>query len=154
MTFTSTDRGIKIKDEEAFSAIVAHLNKLEGVDLEPEFLAKSSSGPWEILVSADCAQQYEAKFKDQGVFAIHEVKYPMIVKFQTLDDKARELPQASSKSLAITFKDVTAHLVVRNYKFELKDSITITSLAKALENQGFVFLQGNQERSKVLTKEG
>mmetsp|Transcript_6291 Transcript_6291/g.19621 ORF Transcript_6291/g.19621 Transcript_6291/m.19621 type:complete len:120 (+) Transcript_6291:816-1175(+) len=103
MTFTSTDRGIKIKDEEALSAIVAHLNKLEGVDLEPEFLAKSSAGPWEILVSADCAQQYQAKFKDQGVFAIHEVKYPMIVKFQTFDDKARELPQASSKSLASAF---------------------------------------------------
>ena len=97
------DRGIKIKDEEALSAIVAHLNKLEGVDLEPEFLAKSSSGPWEILVSADCAQQYKAKFKDQGIFAIHGVKYPMIVKFQTFDDKARELPQASSKSLASAF---------------------------------------------------
>eukprot|EP00967_Tisochrysis_lutea_P048529 scaffold59298_cov36-Tisochrysis_lutea.AAC.1 len=78
----------------------------------------------------------------------------MIVKFQTFDDKARELPQASSKSLSIAIKNVTAHLVVRNYKFEMKDSITITSLAKALENQGFVFLQGNQERSKVLTKEG
>ena len=96
MTFTSTDRGIKIKDEEAFSAIVAHLNKLEGVDLEPEFLAKSSSGPWEILVSADCAQQYKAKFKDQGVFALNGVTYPMIVKCQTFDDKAKELQNRSA----------------------------------------------------------
>ena len=117
MTFTSTDRGIKIKDEEALSAIIAHLNKLEGVDLEPEFLAKSSSGPWEILVTADCAQQYQTKFKDQGVFALNGVKYPMVVKFQTqtYNDKAKELPQASSKSLASAFKDVSAHLVVRNW---------------------------------------
>eukprot|EP00967_Tisochrysis_lutea_P139173 scaffold252378_cov36-Tisochrysis_lutea.AAC.1 len=26
--------------------------------------------------------------------------------------------------------------------------------AKALEHQGFIFLKGNQERTKVLTKEG
>ena len=88
------------------------------------------------------------------MFAINGVTYPMIVKFQTLDDKARELPQASSKALASAFKDVAAHLVVRNFKFEMKDAITITSLAKALENQGLIFLQGNQERTKVQTQEG
>ena len=44
--------------------------------------------------------------------------------------------------------------MVRNYKFELKSIITISSLAKAVENQGFYFLQGNQERTKILTKEG
>eukprot|EP00967_Tisochrysis_lutea_P026973 scaffold31185_cov27-Tisochrysis_lutea.AAC.1 len=78
----------------------------------------------------------------------------MVVKFQTFDDKAKELPQASSRSMASAFKDVTAHLVVRNYKFEMKDYVTINSLAKALEHQGFIFLKGNQERTKVLTKEG
>ena len=104
-----------IKDEEAFSAIVAHLNKLEGLDLEPEFLSKSLSGPWEILVSADCAHQFKSKFKDQGKFALHGVKYPMIVKFQTFDDKARELPQASSKSLAIAFKDVDGEIPLASF---------------------------------------
>ena len=36
----------------------------------------------------------------------------------------------------------------------MKSLITISSLAKAVENQGFYFLQGNQERTKILTKEG
>ena len=49
--FTPYEKGHKIKDEEALGAIVAHLNKLEGVDLEPDFLSKSASGPWEILVT-------------------------------------------------------------------------------------------------------
>eukprot|EP00967_Tisochrysis_lutea_P146465 scaffold276510_cov28-Tisochrysis_lutea.AAC.1 len=35
IAFTPYERGHKIKDEEAVGAIVAHLNKLEGVDLEP-----------------------------------------------------------------------------------------------------------------------
>ena len=43
LTFTPYERGYKIKDEEAFSAIVAHLNKLVGVDLEPDFISRSAS---------------------------------------------------------------------------------------------------------------
>ena len=57
ITFTPYEKGHKIKDEEALSAIVAHLNKLEGVDLEPDFLSKSASGPWEILVTLDAIAQ-------------------------------------------------------------------------------------------------
>mmetsp|Transcript_30163 Transcript_30163/g.82489 ORF Transcript_30163/g.82489 Transcript_30163/m.82489 type:complete len:98 (-) Transcript_30163:800-1093(-) len=36
----------------------------------------------------------------------------------------------------------------------MKNLINISSLAKAVENQGFFFLQGNQERTKIVTKEG
>ena len=54
ITLSPTDRDINVKDEAALSAIVAHLNRLEGVDLEPDFISKSASGPWEILVTADC----------------------------------------------------------------------------------------------------
>ena len=79
---------------------------------------------------------------------------PINIKYKTLNDKALELPQASSRSLATAFQDVSAHLVVRNYKFEMKDHITINSLSKAVENQGFIYLQGNQERTKVVTPEG
>lgn len=42
-----------------------------------------------------------------------------------------------------------------SYKFEMKSGlITISSLARAVENQGFFFLQGNTKRTKILTKEG
>eukprot|EP00967_Tisochrysis_lutea_P112836 scaffold178644_cov28-Tisochrysis_lutea.AAC.1 len=36
----------------------------------------------------------------------------------------------------------------------MKEIITLSSLAKAVEKQGFYFLQGNQERTKVVTNEG
>ena len=63
IVFTPYKRGHKTKDEEVLGAIVAHLNKLEGVDLEPDFLSKSAFGPWEILVTADCANQFRENFK-------------------------------------------------------------------------------------------
>ena len=36
----------------------------------------------------------------------------------------------------------------------MKELISINTLAKAVETQGFYFLQGNQERTKVVTSEG
>ena len=152
--FEATDKETKAKDEEVLSAIVAHLNRLEGVDLEPDLIAKSAAGPWEILVTADCANQFRAMFKYNTSFQMIGIPAPITIKYKTLDDKARELPQASSRALATAFQDVSAHLVVRNYKFEMKELITISSLAKAVEKQGFIFLQGNQERTKVVTPEG
>eukprot|EP00967_Tisochrysis_lutea_P059554 scaffold75905_cov18-Tisochrysis_lutea.AAC.1 len=59
---------------------------------------------------------------------------PINIKYKTLDDKAHELPQASSRALANAFQDVSAHLVVRNYKFEMKLLISMNSLSKAVEN--------------------
>eukprot|EP00967_Tisochrysis_lutea_P072016 scaffold95859_cov31-Tisochrysis_lutea.AAC.1 len=100
MTFTSTDRGITIKDEEAFSAIVAHLNKLKGMDLEPEFLAKSSSGPWaEILVSRRIAHNNTSPNSriNQGVFALHGVKYPMIHDRRIPPDLSRQGPRTGTR---------------------------------------------------------
>ena len=44
IVFENTDKEAKVKDEVVFGAIVAHLNRLEGVDLEPEFISKSASG--------------------------------------------------------------------------------------------------------------
>ena len=133
-----------------FSTIVAHLNKLEGVDLEPDFLSMSASGPWEILVTADCANQFRERFKDVADFRTAGIPCPIAVKYKTLDEKFNELPRASNKALASAFKDASAHLVVRKYKFEVKSLINISALAKAVENQGFFFLQGNQERPKIL----
>ena len=48
------------------STIVAHLNKLEGVDLEPDFLSKSASGPWEILVTSHGGLRQLVPRKIQG----------------------------------------------------------------------------------------
>mmetsp|Transcript_10498 Transcript_10498/g.32318 ORF Transcript_10498/g.32318 Transcript_10498/m.32318 type:complete len:156 (-) Transcript_10498:157-624(-) len=98
ITFTPTERDIKVKDEAALSAIVAHLNRLEGVDLEPDFISKSASGPWEILVSADCANQFRATFKYATNFQMIGINTPITIKYLMLDDKVKELPQASSKT--------------------------------------------------------
>ena len=38
--------------------------------------------------------------------------------------------------MASAFKDVFAHLVIRNYKFEMKDYITINSLASSMSVLG------------------
>lgn len=156
ISFELSDRNadVKTKDEEVFGVIVAHLNRLEGVDLEPDYIAKSASGPWEILVMADCANQFRAAYKNATSFQIIGVQTPIVIKYKTLDEKASELPQASSRALANAFKDVSAHLVVRNYKFEMKEHFSMNLLAKAVESQGFFFLQGNQERTKVVTPEG
>ena len=108
------EKGHKAKDEETLGAIVAHLNKLEGVDLEPDFLSKSASGPWEILVTADCANQFREKYKDVADFRKAGIPCPIAVKYQTLDEKTKSLPRASDKALAGAFRDVSAHLVVRH----------------------------------------
>eukprot|EP00967_Tisochrysis_lutea_P149613 scaffold287964_cov19-Tisochrysis_lutea.AAC.1 len=80
ITFTPDERGYNVKDEEVFGAIVAHLNKLEGVDLEPDFISKSASGPWEILVTADCANQFREKFKDVADFRKAGIPCPVYAK--------------------------------------------------------------------------
>eukprot|EP00962_Isochrysis_galbana_P029038 scaffold9250_cov105-Isochrysis_galbana.AAC.12 len=47
------------------AAITYLLLDLEGVDTEPDILDDGKKGPWTIFATADCAEQFKAKYGEQ-----------------------------------------------------------------------------------------
>mgnify|MGYP003689383821 CR=1 FL=1 len=100
------------------------------MDLEPDFLSKSASGPWEILVTADCANQFREKFKDVADFRKAGIPCPIAVKYQTLDEKFNELPRASNNALASAFNQgrlytlgKKKHLKIQGYYLNIAERL-------------------------------
>eukprot|EP00962_Isochrysis_galbana_P008474 scaffold2342_cov136-Isochrysis_galbana.AAC.1 len=54
----------EIRDTDMGAAITYLLLDLEGVDTEPDILDDGKKGPWTIFATADCAEQFKAKYGD------------------------------------------------------------------------------------------
>ena len=60
------------QDTTVYAAIVELLLELEGVDPEPDFWARSITGPWHIAVNEDCAQQFQEKYGELTTLRVNQ----------------------------------------------------------------------------------
>ena len=68
-----------------------------------------------MLVTADCANQFREMYKDVADFRNAGIPCTIAVKYQTLDEKFKELPRASNKAMASAFRDASAHIEHKTY---------------------------------------
>ena len=95
ITFTAYDRGYKIKDEEAFSAIVAHLNRLEARRPGARLHLKKRLRPVGGASHRGLRQPIprEVQVQRRGGLPLGGCPLPRgAFKYHTLDEKASELP--------------------------------------------------------------
>eukprot|EP00962_Isochrysis_galbana_P036203 scaffold12470_cov119-Isochrysis_galbana.AAC.15 len=97
------------------AAITYLLLDLEGVDTEPDILDDGKKGPWTIFATADCEEQFKAKYGDNIVLTFSEIPIEFTITYGEIQTKkgGSSYEQANARALARALADATTHLVVK-----------------------------------------
>eukprot|EP00962_Isochrysis_galbana_P052848 scaffold24311_cov114-Isochrysis_galbana.AAC.2 len=100
------------------AAITYLLLDLEGVDTEPDILDDGKKGPWTIFATADCAEQFKAKYGDKIVLTFSEIPIEFTITYYgeiqaKNGGSSNEKSNARALASALALADATTHLVVK-----------------------------------------
>eukprot|EP00962_Isochrysis_galbana_P034386 scaffold11639_cov112-Isochrysis_galbana.AAC.2 len=77
----------EIRDTDMGAAITYLLLDLEGVDTEPDILDDGRKGPWTIFATADCEEQFKAKYGDKIVLTFSEIPIEFTITYGEIQTK-------------------------------------------------------------------
>jgi len=83
----------EIRDTDMGAAITYLLLDLEGVDTEPDILDDGKKGPWTIFATADCEEQFKAKYRifeiygDKIVLTFSEIPIEFTITYGEIQTK-------------------------------------------------------------------
>jgi len=105
----------EIRDTDMGAAITYLLLDLEGVDTEPDILDDGKKGPWTIFATADCAEQFKAKYGEQIALTFSEIPIEFTITYGEIQTKkgGSSNEQSNARALASALADATTHLVVK-----------------------------------------
>eukprot|EP00962_Isochrysis_galbana_P020920 scaffold6141_cov106-Isochrysis_galbana.AAC.1 len=77
------------------AAITYLLLDLEGVDTEPDILDDGKKGPWTIFATADCAEQFKAKYGEQSFSPFPKYRFSSRSPTERSKPKKADLPTSN-----------------------------------------------------------
>eukprot|EP00962_Isochrysis_galbana_P017975 scaffold5174_cov118-Isochrysis_galbana.AAC.4 len=103
----------EIRDTDMGAAITYLLLDLEGVDTEPDILDDGKKGPWTIFATADCAEQFKAKYGDNIVLTFSEIPIEFTITYGEIQTKkggsSNEQSNARALASALNLKHFLKH---------------------------------------------
>eukprot|EP00962_Isochrysis_galbana_P011498 scaffold3223_cov115-Isochrysis_galbana.AAC.2 len=99
----------EIRDTDMGAAITYLLLDLEGVDTEPDILDDGKKGPWTIFATADCAEQFKAKYGEQMTLTFSEIPIDFSISYEDIQAKkgGSSVEQSNARALASALADAT-----------------------------------------------
>jgi hypothetical protein len=138
------------------AAITYLLLDLEGVDTEPDILDDGKKGPWTIFATADCAEQFKAKYGEQIILTFSEIPIEFTFTYGEIQTKkgGSSNEQSNARALASALADATTHLVVKINDKSIANRVNLSHFNNACKRVGLKMVKGNREKRKINTPDG